>query len=108
VAGLYSRPPLPEVLAELVEGYLRTPTLLALAAFGGALDADHRGGWARVDRPTLILAMNNQWSARFVEQQRAIAGSRLLLLDGVGHVLFLEDPARFNELVERFLGERPR
>jgi pimeloyl-ACP methyl ester carboxylesterase len=35
----------------------------------------------------------------------SVAGARLVEFDGVAHMIHLEEPARFNELVLEFLGE---
>jgi pimeloyl-ACP methyl ester carboxylesterase len=52
--------------------------------------------WGRDDRIVPV-----EWAERFHEE---IAGSRLVILDGLGHVPQEEDPERSLEPVEAFLG----
>jgi pimeloyl-ACP methyl ester carboxylesterase len=52
--------------------------------------------WGRADRMAPV-----EWAERFHED---IAGSRLVILDGLGHVPQEEDPERSVEPVEAFLG----
>ena len=52
--------------------------------------------WGRDDRIVPV-----EWGERFHED---IAGSRLVILDGLGHVPHEEDPGRSVEPVEKFLG----
>jgi pimeloyl-ACP methyl ester carboxylesterase len=104
VKSLFKDPPDGPTLARWVQGYLRAPTHAAIAAFVGAFAADYRPALTKVDRPTLIVAMRNEWAAQFESLQRSIPRSKLVLVDGVAHGMFLEHPERFNPLVEEFLG----
>jgi pimeloyl-ACP methyl ester carboxylesterase len=54
--------------------------------------------WGRNDRVVPVPAAYNY--------QRRIPGSRLEIFEHTGHLPQLERPARFNRLVEEFLGER--
>ncbi len=56
--------------------------------------------------PTLIVgAAGSPWTVAFQELHRRIAGSRLERMDGVGHALFVDDPDRFNALLDEFLDD---
>jgi len=37
--------------------------------------------------------------------QKRIRGSRLKVMENVGHALFVDDPERFNSLLENFISE---
>jgi pimeloyl-ACP methyl ester carboxylesterase len=74
---------------------------LSLAAAADLSDAA-----ARVAVPTLLVYGDRDDRAPLTvaeELRGAIAGSRLVVLDGVGHVCNVEDPERFNDAVRGFL-----
>jgi 3-oxoadipate enol-lactonase len=71
-------------------------------------DADLRGEVERVRAPSLILVGSEDVStppsdAEFL--RHSIAGSRTLLLDGVGHLCTVERPDVFEDIVEHLIGE---
>jgi 3-oxoadipate enol-lactonase len=71
-------------------------------------DTDHRPDFKDVQVPTLVLCgAEDQVCPPPVSKAmaKAIPGARLALIDGAGHVSYLEQPDRFNELVEGFLDE---
>jgi pimeloyl-ACP methyl ester carboxylesterase len=76
------------------------PMIRALA------EADLRAGLPRVDIPTLLIwGGQDVRSPLFVAEdlQAQIAGSRLVVIDGVGHLSQAEAPERFNDELRRFL-----
>jgi pimeloyl-ACP methyl ester carboxylesterase len=61
--------------------------------------------------PALVLTGRDDHFAppeAAAEVQRRIAGARLVVIDGAGHMLTSEQPAAFNAAVEQFLAELPR
>lgn len=71
-------------------------------------EADLRDVLPLVDVPTLLLYGDRDVRAPrevAVALQAGIAGSRLVMLPGVGHVNCVEDPVRFNREVRAFLAE---
>jgi pimeloyl-ACP methyl ester carboxylesterase len=75
--------------------------LPVVAAFAAA---DLREALPKVDVPTLVLAGAADVRAPVAEALHAgIAGSRLVVLPGVGHVLTMEAPEAFDAEVRRFL-----
>ena len=111
---------------ELVETLL--PTMFALpvapgdlAAFREAMAAFHPAGFrsmaiasaedvsdvlSTVDVPTLLVYGDNDERAPMAVAERlhaAIGSSRLVVLEGAGHVCNVELPQRFNEEVRQFL-----
>ena len=71
---------------------------------------DLRDGLGRIAVPTLVLAGGRDPSAPAPAMERMagrIPGVRYTLLDGVGHLANLEQPARFNAAVEEFLRTLP-
>jgi pimeloyl-ACP methyl ester carboxylesterase len=64
---------------------------------------------SKIHVPTLIIvgAEDTITPPAMSEQMHAaIAGSQLVILDGVGHLSSVEDPARFNRTVSTFLEHR--
>jgi pimeloyl-ACP methyl ester carboxylesterase len=56
--------------------------------------------------PTLLIYGDERAPAHVARQlHTAIAGSRLVMLSGAGHVCNVELPRRFNDEVRRFLAE---
>lgn len=79
---------------------------------GTSLDFDLCDQLGSIDIPTLIIAGGDDQVIPLERQQELhsrLVGSRLEVLDWVGHLSYLEVPDRFNELVLGFLspGHRP-
>jgi pimeloyl-ACP methyl ester carboxylesterase len=120
---LSERPP-----AELVEALLPTMFALPVAAtdvqaFRAAIESFHPVGFramarasaedvrdvlSGIDLPTLLVYGDNDERAPMRVAQdlhAAIAGSRLVVLTGAGHVCNVEMPGRFNDEVRQFLAD---
>ncbi len=81
------------------------------AGFSDALEAvieyDARDRLADIDIPTMIVWGSDDWvisALAALSYHRRIPGSRLEILERTGHVPQLERPARFNALLDDFLG----
>lgn len=63
---------------------------------------------ARLTMPTLVIAGSEDFitGPRAAEDFAAIAGAKSVILDGVGHMIFVEAPDGFHEAVLSFLGVR--
>jgi pimeloyl-ACP methyl ester carboxylesterase len=113
---------------ELVEALLPTMFALPVAkadvnAFRAALEAVHPAGFRAmasasaedlrdvpptIEVPTLLIyGDNDERAPTDVARQlhTTIAGSRLVMLSGAGHVCNIELPERFNDEVRQFLAE---
>jgi pimeloyl-ACP methyl ester carboxylesterase len=97
----------PEIVWENLHASLNAPGMLA--AVEGLVGYDFTDRLPEIDVPTLIV-----WGrqdrvvppADSEEFLRLIPNSRRVIFDRCGHVPQLEKPARFNALLEEFLGER--
>lgn len=70
--------------------------------------ADQRGRAAAIDIPTLILCGTEDGMtppALSSELHEIIDNSRLEWVEGAGHLANVEQPGRFNEVIDRFLAE---
>jgi pimeloyl-ACP methyl ester carboxylesterase len=97
----------PELLYEQMEPALQSPGFPD--AIRTLVGYDIRERLGEIEVPTLIVWGRND---RVVpvpaaySYQRRIPGARLEIFEHTGHLPQLERPARFNRLVEEFLGER--
>jgi microsomal epoxide hydrolase len=103
VRGLFSRPQPEEYLQMLTEAALRTPANSAFTLGTASVLTDNRAALAKIDRPTLIVAAASPLVDAFRDMQRRIRNSRLVVLQDVGHALFVDAADQFNTLLEDFL-----
>lgn len=71
-------------------------------------DADLADEVRAIAAPALVVAGTEDVSTPVAEVRRlqgAIAGSRLVVIDGAGHLSAVEEPEAFTDAVERFLDE---
>jgi microsomal epoxide hydrolase len=103
VRGMYKKPQTPEYLERITRATLRTPTNTAVVLMLEYVASDFRPDLSKISRPTLIVAAKGPHDDMMEDMQRRIPHSRLEFMDGVGHALFVDDPQRFNSLLEDFL-----
>jgi microsomal epoxide hydrolase len=90
---------------ELVELGLRTPPDVGMTMLMmDFIVIDRRPALKKIDRPTLVIAAADSGD---VEAQRAmaaqIAGAQFETIGGAGHAVFLDQPAKFSELLGTFV-----
>jgi len=103
VRSMFKKPQSEEYLKRVTQASLRTPTNSAVALFVGAFTSDYRPTLAKIDKPTLIVVAQSPWVTAYQDMQKRIPGSRMEVLENVGHALFVDDADRFNSLLEDFL-----
>jgi len=103
VRSMYKKPQSEEYLKRVTQASLRTPTNSAVALFVGAFTSDYRPALAKIDKPTLLVVAQSPWLPTFQDMQKRIPGSRIEVLENVGHALFVDDADRFNSLLEDFV-----
>lgn len=104
--GLFSERINPDRTAELVEIMMEIRPAATRAMALGLAEADLRPGLPHVAVPTLVLAGDADERAGLgvtSALHTAIRGSTLVVLPGLGHELFLEDPSACHEAVRQFL-----
>jgi microsomal epoxide hydrolase len=101
---MFKKPQPEDYLRRLTDAMLRTPTNTAMAIWGGYIASDFRPALARIERPTLIIAGAGGPCGSVCEDiQKRVRDSRLEVMENVGHALFVDDPERFNSLLENFI-----
>jgi microsomal epoxide hydrolase len=75
-------------------------TMLIMDIFG----VDRRPALAKIDRPTLVIgSAESSLAEAQTKMADAIPGAELLLLKGVGHAVFVDEPEIFAQALERLL-----
>jgi non-heme chloroperoxidase len=75
-----------------------------MAMISGGVAADNRAALTKIDKSTLIVvAMVRPWMQFYEDMQKRIRGSRMEVWEDVGHALFVDEPERFNTLLDGFL-----
>jgi microsomal epoxide hydrolase len=103
IRSMYKKPQSEEYLKRVTQASLRTPTNSAVALFVGAFTSDYRPALARINKPTLLVVAQSRWVTAYQDMQKRIPGSRMEVLENVGHALFVDDADRFNSLLEDFV-----
>ena len=107
VRSMYKTPQTEAYLSRITASALRTPTNTAVTLLMGLLTADFRPALAKIDKPTLICTAGHAADhAMKLEMQKQIAGAKLETFDQAGHALFVDEPERFNKLVDELLSRR--
>jgi microsomal epoxide hydrolase len=106
VRSMFARPQPPEYLRRLTEASLRTPEFAANAMLSIKVP---RSYWKEAvystAKPVLYVVR-----PAFLGQARNLAANHpaaeTVVMDHIGHALFVDDPARFNALLQSFLTRR--
>jgi microsomal epoxide hydrolase len=90
---------------EFVEVGLRTPPDIGMGMLmTDFVLIDRRPALKKFNRPTLVIAAADSPEAKSQsEMAQQIAGARYETIANAGHAVFLDQPARFNELLAAFL-----
>jgi non-heme chloroperoxidase len=104
IRTLNFKKPHPEDYINKVEkASLQVPTNSAVALLVGYFVADYRPVLPKIDKPVVICAAKSGYMSTIVAMQKNIPTSKLEIFEGDGHALFVDDPDKFNALVEDFL-----
>lgn len=107
VKSMYKNPDVlkdEKYIARIKAASLRTPTDAAIALFIGVFTTDNRKAFEKIDKPTLIVTASNPvFDPAYAEMHKRISGSRREIFETAGHALFVDEPEKFNLLLEQFL-----
>lgn len=102
------RPQVVELVRDIASKQVAAGIIGALRAMRDRPDA--RPGLASISVPTLIVVGRDDTltpPAKSEEMASAIPGSKLVVIDGAGHLANLEQPERFNQALRTFLQDLP-
>lgn len=99
---LFKKPQPDDFVLKLIAASERVPTESAIRDLEAMYKADYNAVLPRIDKPVIVCAASGPDAARLTAMQRKIPHAQLELFEGDGHALFLDDPEKFNVLVEEF------
>ncbi|MGA7915486.1 MAG: alpha/beta hydrolase [Candidatus Acidiferrales bacterium] len=99
----FHKPQPEDYLQKVIKASLRVPTNTAVALLVGYYTADYRSVLPKIDKPTVVCVAKSPYMGTVVEMQTKIKGSKLEVFEGDGHAIFVDDPDKFNALLEDFL-----
>src|ERR1700733_5343212 len=103
VRGMFKKPQSEDYLKSLVDASVEVPAdTAAVLIYDMIAVKDFSAGLTRANRPMLFVYQSgSQQSADFVKSKLGDK-VRLERFDGDGHALFVDDPEKFNRVVEEF------
>ena len=106
---MYKKPQPEDYIQRVKHAALAVPTDTAVALIYNMISVtDFSNAFARINRPMLFAYEPAlQPNADFLKAK--LAGKvRLERFDGNGHALFVDDPVKFNRMVEEFVESLPK
>src|SRR5205814_5219793 len=97
----YKKPTPPGYFERLADDVMRTPTSTALALLIGRVGNDYHRTVAKLDVPVLYT-IQPQFKDAGEWMKKTLPGAQVEVFENSGHVLFMDEPERFNSLLERF------
>ena len=101
VDQFFTTPLTPEYRQRLVDNSMKTPTNTALALFAASVLRDHRPALAKIDKP-LLYAVTPALASQAELVEARVPAARIEVFEKSGHVLFVDEEARFNEVLDDF------
>jgi len=92
-------------IAALTDAALRMPLEASLSLFPRELPRDHWRGIVRAFPKPLLYVVSAQFAAQARTLKRRRPETHVAVFDDAGHALFVDEAARFNALLARFVGE---
>lgn len=103
VLGIFKQSQPSEYIEKLIKTSLITPTI-TFAAFGyNCYTKDYRYALAKIDKPTLVVTINQVWLDLMKEMSLSIPDAQFEVIENAGHALFVDQPQQFNQVLEKFL-----
>lgn len=109
VRSIFRKPQPEEYVKRLIDASVQVPADTAVVLMYNMIAVnDMSGSFARLDRPMLFAYQpETQRSADFLKSKLGDK-ARLERFDGDGHALFVDDPEKFNRMLEEFLQSLPK
>jgi microsomal epoxide hydrolase len=109
VRSMYKKPQTEEYLKRVIDASTKVPADAAVVLIYNMIAVkDLSAGFARMNRPVLFAYQpDSQASADFLKSKLGDK-VRLERFDGDGHALFVDDPEKFNRVLEEFIHSLPK
>jgi non-heme chloroperoxidase len=109
VRGMFKKPQAEDYLKRVMDASIQVPADTAAVLMYNMISVnDFSGDFARMNRPVLVTYQpTTQQTADYL---KAKLGDKVRLerFDGDGHALFVDDPEKFNHVLEEFLQSLPK
>ena len=105
VRSMYRTERSEEYLTRITDAAMQTPTNTAftLLAHSALIDGDWRPALDELDRPLLYVATPQVRPQAEMVRER-VPAARVEIFEQAGHALFVDESARFNAILEQFVG----
>ena len=97
----------PAEYKQLLEGALRMPLAASIDLLSYPFPREHWRDIARAFRKPLLYVVTPQFAQQAQNLSRNRPGTRIEVFADAGHTLFVDEPQRFNALLDNFLASLP-
>jgi non-heme chloroperoxidase len=109
VRTMFQRPQSEDYIKRLVDASVQVPADTAVVLIYDMIAVkDFTAGFAKVDRPVLFAYQPEMQATAELLKTKFGDRVRLEKFDGDGHALFVEDPEKFNRVLEEFVQSLPK
>ena len=109
VRGMYKKPQAENYYKRLIEASMQVPADTAVVLiYNGFAVKDFPIGIAKMNRPVLFAYQAETQQSADLLKSKLSDKVRLERFDGDGHALFIDDPEKFNRVLEEFLQSLPK
>lgn len=109
VRGMYRRPQPEDYLKRVIDASMQVPDdTAAILIYNMIAVKDFSAGLARVNRPLLFTYQPDTQQTADLLKAKLGDNVRLERFDGDGHALFVDEPDKFNRVLEEFVSSLPR
>lgn len=105
VKSIFRQPQTDDYYERVIESALRTPTNTVMTLINNYLLQDFRPLLPRIDIPTLIATTPEPRLEYMQQLQKMLPHGRLEVIEPAGHALFVDQPEKFNRVLEGFIQE---
>jgi len=108
VRSMFKKPQPEDFLKRLTEASMQVPADTAVVLIYNMIAVkDYSGGFARINRPVLFAYQQTSGSSADFLKAKLGDKVRLERFDGDGHALFVDDPEKFNKILEDYVQSLP-
>jgi len=108
VRAIFRTPRSPGQLKALLDGAMLMPLQASIDLLSYPVPREHWRDIAWAFKKPLLYVVTPQFAEQAANLQRHRTGTRIEIFTEAGHTLFVDEPQRFNALIENFLGSLGR